>query len=509
MNDELCRLVKQARIRKGLTQEQAGGLIYLSRSGYSKAERGERDLDTEQTVRLCRCLGIPVQDMLSAIESGMPPIPDKYREGGTKEMDIHEIRAGENGWSVMEGTKILMADALARHPDYVCLAAGLPYYDGNTEIENLGRLMAEVMLSGDRLVTSPIHRLSDALDGHLNIYGLSPELQDDAAAICIDLAGYWDGRRELPLKQVLANILWNTDFQGMESCPAYAGKIGALRQRFADEMNAKGAAWRQDAARRSRIEMPMKAGQVLELHGSGRMMHDPHEYVLLVEESGVGSIGRRAKSWMIVMLRQEDDHSLLETIRETPSIEVHIAGGQLAGKWYADTGTVYKLDNNRIYDVVGEVDKPALDVVRDAVDRQFKAQADRDEFLDGAGYGSCIQYRSDGILRRGIIAYIDDAHVRARLLDVFFLTDAEAAVDSGYIRLSKDTREPDGELFYNFDFPDNVGPYLKRGSVTVFEDIRDAVSDVRRLGSWPSQTYTNDRVRELSGLVDTEPAAES
>lgn len=503
MNDALCRMVKQARIRKGLTQEQVGDMIYLSGNGYGKAERGERDLTTEQTVKLCRHLGIPVGDMLAAIDDGFEPAPEENSERGTEEVDSCKMRAGQGGWSVMDGTKLVMADFLVKHVDYVCLAAGLDYYDGNTEIENLARLLCEVMLSGDKPVVSPVRRTADAFDGVLSGYGLSAELQDKAASIAMDLVAYWDGCRELPLRKVIANIMWHTDFEAIAPCPGYFREIQALREAFAQEIGDADSERNKDVARRSRIILPFRPGQILKFHAmrSGRCQADEYEYCVLVEKSGAGVSGRRAENWMVVTLHRRDGHTLLNTAMGTPFVEAHVTGGEAEGTWYADTCLVYRLDNQRVYDVVGEVDKPALDVIRDMVSAQFKERAAKDERLDGAGYGSCIQYRFKGELRRGIISYIDDRHEKARLLDVFFLMEQEAAADPGYVRLSKDTRDADGELFYKTVFPENMHPYLRRGSVTVFEHIREDVSEVRRLGSWPSRADTNERVRDLSEIL--------
>ena len=60
----IARRVKEARNALGLSQEDLGEKVGLSKVGYGEYERGNRLFDTEQLFRLARVLGRPVEYFL-------------------------------------------------------------------------------------------------------------------------------------------------------------------------------------------------------------------------------------------------------------------------------------------------------------------------------------------------------------------------------------------------------------------------------------------------------------
>jgi transcriptional regulator with XRE-family HTH domain len=60
--------LKLARIRVGLTQEQAAKELKTYKSYVSKVEQGERRIDVVELAELCRLYGVKVVDMLHAAD---------------------------------------------------------------------------------------------------------------------------------------------------------------------------------------------------------------------------------------------------------------------------------------------------------------------------------------------------------------------------------------------------------------------------------------------------------
>ena len=60
-------LIKEARTKKGLSQEKLAGMIEgLSASELSKAERGEKELTTEQLKQVAKATGVTQKSLLDA-----------------------------------------------------------------------------------------------------------------------------------------------------------------------------------------------------------------------------------------------------------------------------------------------------------------------------------------------------------------------------------------------------------------------------------------------------------
>ncbi len=67
----LCRELRNARSKKGLTQIELAARLKETQSEISKFERGERRLDLVQLRRWCQALGISLRDFVITYESAM------------------------------------------------------------------------------------------------------------------------------------------------------------------------------------------------------------------------------------------------------------------------------------------------------------------------------------------------------------------------------------------------------------------------------------------------------
>jgi transcriptional regulator with XRE-family HTH domain len=66
----IARRVKEARLAAGLSQEELGKKVGLTKVGYGEYERGRRLFDTEQLFHLSRILGRPVEYFLG-LDTGL------------------------------------------------------------------------------------------------------------------------------------------------------------------------------------------------------------------------------------------------------------------------------------------------------------------------------------------------------------------------------------------------------------------------------------------------------
>lgn len=65
--------LKQARIEKGLTQEQMALLLgYKSKSHYCMIENGQRGVSVETALKISDILGKPVEELFDAVEVHAP-----------------------------------------------------------------------------------------------------------------------------------------------------------------------------------------------------------------------------------------------------------------------------------------------------------------------------------------------------------------------------------------------------------------------------------------------------
>lgn len=70
MSDDLVQLgenLRQLRLRKGLSQERLAELASLHRTYVGGIERGERNVSTENLVKLARALGVKPADLLKGL----------------------------------------------------------------------------------------------------------------------------------------------------------------------------------------------------------------------------------------------------------------------------------------------------------------------------------------------------------------------------------------------------------------------------------------------------------
>jgi transcriptional regulator with XRE-family HTH domain len=66
--DVFLRLLRDARVRAGLTQAQVAERLGATQSFVSKCERGERRLDFVEMRQWCQALNLPLQDFATEFE---------------------------------------------------------------------------------------------------------------------------------------------------------------------------------------------------------------------------------------------------------------------------------------------------------------------------------------------------------------------------------------------------------------------------------------------------------
>ncbi len=65
------RLLREARERVGLTQEELAARLGESQSFVSKCERGERRLDLVETWRFCQAMGISFRGLAAGLDKAL------------------------------------------------------------------------------------------------------------------------------------------------------------------------------------------------------------------------------------------------------------------------------------------------------------------------------------------------------------------------------------------------------------------------------------------------------
>lgn len=65
------RLLRDARERAGLTQEDLAQRLQETQSFVSKCERGERRIDVVELRHFCEALGVPLLEFCSVLDSGL------------------------------------------------------------------------------------------------------------------------------------------------------------------------------------------------------------------------------------------------------------------------------------------------------------------------------------------------------------------------------------------------------------------------------------------------------
>ena len=68
----LVNELRQARLRAGLTQAEAGQLLGRSRQWLHKAETSELRLDIFQLAQLCHIYGLKAHNLVRRLEEGVP-----------------------------------------------------------------------------------------------------------------------------------------------------------------------------------------------------------------------------------------------------------------------------------------------------------------------------------------------------------------------------------------------------------------------------------------------------
>lgn len=67
----VLRLIKEARDKSGITQEQLAKRLKQSQSFVSKIERGDRRIDIVQLRTLCKIYGVPLLDFVQQLEESL------------------------------------------------------------------------------------------------------------------------------------------------------------------------------------------------------------------------------------------------------------------------------------------------------------------------------------------------------------------------------------------------------------------------------------------------------
>lgn len=91
---DLTRLLREAREKAGLTQEQLAAALGEDQSFVSKVERRERRLDLEELRRFCSALGVPLADIITQWETGIAA-------GASPRDLVRGAPAKDSGWSAL------------------------------------------------------------------------------------------------------------------------------------------------------------------------------------------------------------------------------------------------------------------------------------------------------------------------------------------------------------------------------------------------------------------------
>jgi transcriptional regulator with XRE-family HTH domain len=67
----LCRLLRESREKKGITQVQLAERLRETQSEISKFERGERRLDLVQLRQWCRATGVKLADFVRSFDEAL------------------------------------------------------------------------------------------------------------------------------------------------------------------------------------------------------------------------------------------------------------------------------------------------------------------------------------------------------------------------------------------------------------------------------------------------------
>lgn len=109
LDTEISRRVREARKSAGLSQEEVGEHLGLTRGGYGHYERGRQPFTVEQLFRLSRILGEPVEYFLgldTELTSDEKKLLDYYRR-----IDPPELRE-----VALESVRLLADSLLRRKP---------------------------------------------------------------------------------------------------------------------------------------------------------------------------------------------------------------------------------------------------------------------------------------------------------------------------------------------------------------------------------------------------------
>lgn len=91
---DLTTLLREAREKAGITQEQLATALGEDQSFVSKVERRERRLDLEELRRVCSALGVPLAVIIAQWEAGIEP-------GASRRDLVREAPAKDSGWSAL------------------------------------------------------------------------------------------------------------------------------------------------------------------------------------------------------------------------------------------------------------------------------------------------------------------------------------------------------------------------------------------------------------------------
>ncbi len=98
----LTALLKEARERADMTQEQLAKALGEDQSFVSKVERCERRLDIEEVRRICNALGIPFLELMAQWETSI-----YHLDGKSGAFSIRDAPKDDSGWSAHDWKQLL------------------------------------------------------------------------------------------------------------------------------------------------------------------------------------------------------------------------------------------------------------------------------------------------------------------------------------------------------------------------------------------------------------------
>ena len=199
---ELNELLRNARLAKGMTQEQCGDAIGVTASAYGKMENGLRRFQTEYAVKLCPLLGVPHRDAFRCLLGDAPPedqagtplerVLDRTEE---KDMNLHD--------KMIEHSAGLLHD----YVDVACDVIGCPLPGNADRAHKLSWLLAKLLFDGRRQVEDPAHRLDDEIKSMESMGRPMPFDQQDAmASAALSYLPFWQGGRSASMTEIVRNM---------------------------------------------------------------------------------------------------------------------------------------------------------------------------------------------------------------------------------------------------------------------------------------------------------------